>query len=124
MANEVKKVVGYGILNFILFTIISIIFSNKIEWHSLLTIFIIMLIATLLLYHQKAMAIYIMGLAMVFILVTLIVAVINLITGNLEFSSILLGISWVSIIINVIIFILWSKAAISYRRKAGVYFRQ
>lgn len=62
MVNKVKRVVGYGILNFILFAIVSLSFSvnGYVEWHSLITVIAIMLIASALLYRKQPMAIYLM----------------------------------------------------------------
>lgn len=126
MGNKKKQVVGYGGLNYILFTIISILFTNKtnLEWRSLLTILSLVLIASGLLYFEKIMAVYVMALAMIFILITVLVAGLQLITNQVHISVFLTTISWVLILINLSGLYLWAKAAIKYRKQAGVYFRK
>lgn len=126
MGNKVKQVVGYGGLNYILFAIISVIFATKSnpEWHSLITVLIIMGVASTLLYLEKPMAIYIMALAMLFILITILVAGGQLILAKNSATGVTLIISWVLVIVNLVTFGLWVTSAIKYRRQAGVYFRK
>ncbi|MCM0598631.1 hypothetical protein [Periweissella fabalis] len=126
MVNKVKRVVGYGILNFILFAIVSLSFSVKghVEWHSLITVIAIMLIASALLYRKQPMAIYLMALAMLFIGITIATALVQLVVGKLALHGVMLGVGWVSVLLNLIAFGLWIKAAVQYRRAAGIYFRK
>ncbi|CAH0418521.1 hypothetical protein [Periweissella ghanensis] len=126
MVSKVKQVVGYGILNFILFTIVSLIFSVKghPEWHSLLTVFAIMIIAAALIYRKHPMAIYLMALAMLFVGITIVTALVQLVIGKIALHGVMLGIGWVIVLLNLIAFGLWIKAAVQYRRGAGIYFRK
>lgn len=126
MVNKVKQVVGYGILNFILFAIISLIFSGKStsEWHSMVIVLLLTLLASALLYRNHPMAIYLMALEMLFVGITVVTAIIQLSQGKLALSGLMLGVSWVIVLVNLAVFVLWIKTSIQYRRAAGVYFRK
>lgn len=126
MVNKVKQVVGYGVLNFILFAIVSIVFSvnGSIEWRSLITVAVIISLASLGLYYKQPMAIYLMFLAILFVAITLGVALWQLFASKAVATGMWLVVDWMSVLISIVSFILWVKTTISYRRQAGIYFRE
>lgn len=83
-----------------------------------------MIIAAALIYRKHPMAIYLMALAMLFVGITIVTALVQLVIGKIALHGVMLGIGWVIVLLNLIAFGLWIKAAVQYRRGAGIYFRK
>lgn len=127
MNKKLNVVIGYGNVNFILYTLIDTFMSLKMgvnPWQSLIVVGVVYIIAIALMYYQKAMAIYLHAFTMFLVLVTDIAAIYQVLNHNVMNTFFEKGLILVISILNLILLVFWAKAAYEYRKEQGIYHKQ